>query len=229
MEIKGIVFDLDATLVNLGGYVNWREAHKRATSAYIGANCDEEMVLRCSERGLFNMLNLIREENSSTMLDSEVESIQMVAYDAVESCEKESIGRCELMPGCLIALNWLKKRGYNIGIATSNSQSVAEKILEDEKIDHFFESVVGRRPELKMKPHPDQIFKCLEEMGVEPSHGVMVGDSVRDALAAKKADIFMIAVPSFFTKREALEEAGVNVIIETLNDLPEAILRAELY
>ena len=226
MRIDGLVFDLDATLVNMGGFVDWREAHRRARDAYL-SSCDAEMVLRCSEKGLFNMLNLVRDEISSTLPEEGVWRVQQGAYDAVESCEVESIQRCELMPGCQASLNWLTERGYALGVATSNSQLVAEQILEREGLSHFFTSVIGRRPDLKMKPHPDQILRCLEEMGVERRHSLMVGDSTRDVLAARSADIFVIAVPSYFTKRDALVEAGVDMMIESLSELPEVIMRLE--
>lgn len=227
MRIDGIVFDLDATLVNMGGFVDWREAHRRARDVYLSSDCEEEMVHRYSERGLFNMLNMVRDEISSTLPEEDVWRIQQGAYEAIESCEVESIHRCELMPGCLTTLNWLTERGHKLGIATSNSQSVAEQILEKKELCHFFTSVVGRRTDLKMKPHPDQILRCFEEMGVDQKHGLMVGDSTRDVLAARAAGIYVIAVPSFFTKREALKEAGVDTMIDSLVELPEVIMKLD--
>jgi HAD superfamily hydrolase (TIGR01662 family) len=227
LRIDGVVFDLDATLVNMGGFVDWREAHRRARDAYLSSDCEEEMVSRCSERGLFNMLNLVRDEISSTLPEKDVLKIQQGAYDAIESCEVESIQRCELMPGCLTTLNWLTEQGVKLGIATSNSQRVAEQILEREELRHFFTSVIGRRPDLKMKPHPDQILRCCEEMEIDKKHGLMIGDSTRDVLAARAAGIYVIAVPSFFTKREALQEAGVDMMIDSLGELPEVIMKLD--
>lgn len=219
MAVEGIVFDLDATLVNLGGFVEWREAHRRAVEAYLECGLPEELISRCSGGGLFNMLNLVRDELSQTAPPSFVERIQGRAYDAVEKCEAEGVAKCHLMPGCVSSLEWLREHGVKMGVATSNSQRVAERILEANGIYAFFSAVVGRQPELRMKPHPDQILKCFEEMGVDPSRGVVVGDSVRDIRAAKSAGVYTIAVPSFFTKRQSLEEAGVDVIIEHLGEL----------
>jgi phosphoglycolate phosphatase-like HAD superfamily hydrolase len=75
-----------------------------------------------------------------------------------------------------------------------------------------------------MKPYPDQILKCLEEMRVEPNRSVVVGDSVKDVLAAKSANIIAIAIPSYFTRRQALEDAGADYMIENLKDLPKILL-----
>ena len=222
MDLEGVVFDLDATLVNMGGFVDWKEAHRRARDAYLSTECPEKFVLKYSERGLFNMINLVRDEVSRTMPEK-VEEIQLKAYDAIESCEVESIEDCHLMPGCEDVLDWLEDRGIRMGVATSNSQTVAEEILKRKGIDRYFAAVVGRRPELRMKPHPDQILKCFEMMGVDPSGGVVVGDSVRDVAAAKSAEIYVVAVPAYFTRREAIKEAGADVIIDSLEDLPTVL------
>jgi len=219
-KLEGIVFDLDATLVNLGGFVNWREAHKKAFEAYIKCNCPEDMVQRFSKRGLFNMINLVREENIRTLSSDQVEKIQKMAYDSIEECEAESIEKCELMPGCDPVLEWIKDKRILMGIATSNSEEVAKKILEVKGIEHYFETIVGRRPNMRMKPNPDPIMVCLEEMKVPLENSIMIGDSIKDVKAAKAAGIYVIAVPAFFTKNDALIEAGVDHIIQSLVELP---------
>jgi phosphoglycolate phosphatase len=223
MKVDGVVFDLDATLINLGGFVDWRKAHIMAKEVYLACSCSEEMINRLGKKGLFNMLNMVREENALIMDANEVERIQKKAYETIESCEWEGTPNCHLLPGCSSTLNWLKDQGTRMGVATSNSQDVAEWILDSKNIHGYFSSVVGRRPELRMKPYPDQILKCLEEMMVEPSRSVVVGDSVKDVLAAKSANIVAIAIPSYFTRRQALEEAGADYVIESLEDLPKII------
>jgi phosphoglycolate phosphatase len=74
-----------------------------------------------------------------------------------------------------------------------------------------------------MKPHPDQMLRCLEEMGVDPSLGLMVGDSVKDVQSAKSANVPVVSIPSFFTSREAIESLGADEIIGSLRELPEVI------
>ena len=222
-KLEGIVFDLDATLVNLGGFVNWREAHKKAFETYIKCNCSEVMVQRFSKQGLFNMINLVREENIRTLPQEQAEIIQKMAYDAIEECEVESINKCELMPECDPTLEWIKNRGILMGIATSNSEDVAKKILEVKGIHQYFSAVVGRRPNMRMKPNPDPVNTCLHELKVIPENSIMIGDSIKDVKAAKAAGIYVIAIPAFFTKNDTLIEAGVNHIIKSLDELPQII------
>ena len=35
LNVQGIVFDLDATLINLGGFVEWRKAHEEIVENYL--------------------------------------------------------------------------------------------------------------------------------------------------------------------------------------------------
>lgn len=223
MKIEGVVFDLDATLVNLGGFVDWKKAHRMAEEVYLSCGCPEEMVRQFGKRGLFNMLNLMRDENALTMTGPEVERTQRRVYEVIEICEVEGIGKCHLMPGCTTVLEWLNAHRIRMGVATSNSQRVAEQILLSKGVERFFCAVVGRRPSLRMKPHPDQILRCFEEMGVRRDMGVVVGDSLQDVQAAKLAGISVIAVPSFFTDRDSLLESVVEMIINDLSELPEIL------
>ena len=223
MKVKGIVFDMDATLVNLGGFVDWRHAHHQAKRAYLECGCPPELIEELGERNLFDMMNLVREENVRSMDDEAVRGIQRSVYAAVEACELEGIGQCSLMPGCVEALDWIRSRGLVMGVATSNSELVAEKVLESRGIRGYFSAVVGRRPGLRMKPHQDQILKCLEEMGVDPSQGLVVGDSVKDVQSGKSANVPVVSIPSFFTSREAIERLGADVIIGSLRELSAVI------
>ena len=224
MKLEGIVFDMDGTLVNLGGFVNWNRAYHNAKGAYLESGCPPEMIEGLGESNLFNLMNRVRDENVRSMDDLSVCAIQGSVYSAVEECELEGIDQCRLMPGCFEALDWIRDQGITMGVATSNSELVAERVLESLEIRSYFEVVVGRRPELRMKPYPDQILVCLEEMEVDSSRGLMVGDSVKDVEAAIRAEVPVVAVPSYFTSREAVEGLGADVFIGDLGELPAAVV-----
>lgn len=225
MKVKGIVFDMDGTLANLGGFVDWKHAYHQAKGAYLECGCSPELIEELGERNLFNMMNVVRDENVRSMDDKTVSDIQRSVYAAVEECELEGIKHCSLMPGCVETLDWIWSRGIAMGVATSNSELVAEKVLESRGIGDYFSVIVGRRPELRMKPHPDQILKCLEEMGIDSSHGLVIGDSVEDVQSAKSANVPVVSIPSFFTRREAIERLGADEVIGGLSELPVVIER----
>ena len=82
-----------------------------------------------------------------------------------------------------------------MGICTSNSLKSADAALHLQGLSHYFKAVVGRTVDFPMKPHPAQLVECFRQINVEPSRGVMVGDSHKDIIAGKKAGAFTIGVP----------------------------------
>jgi pyrophosphatase PpaX len=225
-KIKAIVFDLDGTLINLGEYVRWREAHHKAVESYLNSGCDEEKVMSCSANGLFSLLDEMWESLNED--DSqEAFNIQKKTYDEIGQYELEGAKSCSLMKGCTDTLRWLQDQGLLLGICTSNSKDAAIHALKIQNILNYFHSIVGRNPKYRMKPHPDQLLACFQEICVNPSEGVMVGDSHKDVLAGKKAGTFTIAIPVYFTQKDKLKDANPDLIINNLTELPSALQNLE--
>jgi HAD superfamily hydrolase (TIGR01549 family) len=223
-NVDAVVFDLDATLINLGGFVEWRKAHEDIVRTYLEYGCDEENVEACSAKGLFTMLEEMYDINTATHGESRAVEIQKAAYLVLSGYEETGSQRCTKMTGCLEALEWVKESGIPMGICTSNSQKSAELTLRQEGISNYFEAVVGRTTRHRMKPHPDQLLECYRMLGVKPARGVIVGDSHKDVIAGKAVGSYTIAVPVYFTKVERILEAGVDRVIDSLAELPQALM-----
>ena len=111
-----------------------------------------------------------------------------------------------------------------MGVCTRNSQTAAEEALREHGLYSYFEAVVGCTTMHRMKPHPDQLLECYRILKVEPSRGVIVGDSHTDVVMGKAVGSYAIAVPMYFSRVEKMKEAGVDRIIESLAELPEALM-----
>ncbi|MCW4049434.1 MAG: HAD-IA family hydrolase [Candidatus Bathyarchaeota archaeon] len=220
-KIEAIVFDLDATLVNLGGKVEWRQAHQDIVQAYIEHGCDEDDVQACSVKGLFTMLEEMWEINKGNRDDAE--EVQKNAYQILSDYEQHGSQQSELMEGCIETLDWVKEQGLPMGVCTSNSQESAEKAIEVQGLAHYFEAVIGRSTLHRMKPYPDQLLACFEKLGVKASNGVMIGDSHKDVLAGKAAGSYTVAIPVYFTRLDRVKEAKPDVIINSLHELPNTL------
>jgi HAD superfamily hydrolase (TIGR01549 family) len=224
LKIKGIVFDLDATLIDLGEHVRWREAQGEVVGAYRACGCSEEMILSCTSKGLFNLIHEMETRLVATRSKEEIEELRSRIWGVLDGYEAEGIEICGFMPGTRETLGWLRDQGVKMAVCTSNSGGVAKKILDRLEVSQFFQSVIGRTPGLLMKPHPDQVLACFKEMGVNPRDGVMVGDSHNDVLAGKAAGARAIAIPVYFTNKVAMESAKPDVTVKSMQDLPEALL-----
>ena len=222
-HIDGIVFDLDATLVNLGGFVDWRKAHDGIVENYLRHECDVSTVKDCSALGLFNMLEQMNQHLKEERGETKAREIQDSAYDILSKYEQIGVNSCTLMDGCLDILEWLKENHYPLGVCTSNSLKSAELALKLQRIRDYFEVVVGRTVDVPMKPDPAQLKMCFDEMRVNPRQGMMVGDSHKDVIAGKKLGAYTVGIPVHFTRVDLMKEAGVDFILDNLSELKSVI------
>jgi HAD superfamily hydrolase (TIGR01509 family) len=217
--LDGAVFDLDATLVDLGGHVSWSNAKKEVMESYLSFGCDEEHLNICANEGLFPLLNNMWSNLSQDSRD-DAHRIQSHVYSILELYELRGVEKCKPLEGAIRALEWLRERNIPVGLCTSNSQTTAVAVLEKCQLEEYFSSIIGRTPGVKMKPHPEQLIKVFNELGVDPRRGVMIGDSPGDMIAGKRIGAYTIGIPSPFRLPEDLVEAGADVILESINNLP---------
>ena len=224
LTIRGVVFDLDATLIDLGEHVSWREAQGEIIEAYRACGCSEDDLVQCSTKGLFNLMHEMDSRLTTMKSLKDVKRIRKDIWEVLDRYEGEGVEKCGFMPGTLETLDWLKTKGIKMGVCTSNSGNVSEQVLAKLGVSEYFDSVIGRTVGLLMKPHPDQVLACFKEMRVTPREGVMVGDSHNDVIAGKTAGARTIAIPVYFTRKEAMEAAKPDAVVKSMRELPNALL-----
>lgn len=222
-RLDAIVFDMDATLVDLGGFVEWKQAHEEIVDAYLNYDCDPALVQECNAKGLFNMLELMYEQLQKERGQEEAYKIQESVYNILSEYELTGADSCTLMDGCVGVLDWLKEEEIPLGICTSNSPKSAETALRLQGIRDYFKVVVGRTVDHPMKPNPAQLKICYEKLEANPKNSIMVGDSHKDIIAGKSLGAYTVGIPVYFTRLDLMKEAGVDVIIESLNELRQII------
>ena len=80
---------------------------------------------------------------------------------------------------------------------------------------------------IRKKPAPDMVFSIMEHLGHKPAECVYVGDSEVDIETAKNAGIDCLSVTWGFRTPTFLKENGASRIIDTMEELEEAILKTE--
>lgn len=145
--------------------------------------------------------------------------------DAIRAAEKplymEMIDEVAPMPGARGLIEALTERGHRVVLASS------AKAVE---VDHYLD-LLGARDLVdgwttgddveETKPGPDLVEAALEQAG---AHGgergaVLVGDSVWDCEAARRAGIESIGLLTGGFAEERLLEAGATCVFESLEDL----------
>jgi phosphoglycolate phosphatase len=92
-------------------------------------------------------------------------------------------------PGVQTGLRQLVEAGHTLALLTNKPGDPSREILRHFKIEDHFSSVIGGGDVAHLKPEPDGVFQCLEEVGMALSDAWMVGDHYTDLSVAKNAGI----------------------------------------
>ncbi len=124
-------------------------------------------------------------------------------------------------------LSVLTEAGKTLLVATSKPQIFAEKILSHFGLDKYFTHICGvalQAPRGYSKA--DVIREALSAARVtDLSTAVMIGDRHHDIDGAKAVGIASIGVLYGYGDREEHEAAGADMIVESVAELQEALLK----
>jgi HAD superfamily hydrolase (TIGR01509 family) len=206
------LFDLDGTLVDsvYQHVLAWHEAIE-----HVGV---ELSVWRIHRRvgmsgGLLTSA-LLRE----TGLEITAELI-----DRLQRLHTEAYGRrsheIRPLPGACDLLSRLTQSGIPWAIATSGHMATAKPAIEALDLDPTLVPVVTRNQVEHAKPDPDLFLAAADRLGTDISNAVVVGDSIWDLLAARRARALGVGLLSGGYGEEELERAGAYRVYEDPRDL----------
>ena len=85
-------------------------------------------------------------------------------------------------------------RGYRVGCVTNSAGVIARAVLDAKGLTPLLDIVLGADQVARAKPAPDLVLAAMAELGTEPSHTVLVGDSRYDVACARAAGVAAIVV-----------------------------------
>ena len=105
-------------------------------------------------------------------------------------------------------------------LATNDERKDTEAILNHLGMEGLFDTILCAGEVNLPKPHPETIFSICRQLGINPKETVMVGDSVADMMAGKKAGVALTVgiLEGGVTPREELEKVA-DMVVESIRDL----------
>jgi HAD superfamily hydrolase (TIGR01509 family) len=198
--VPALLFDLDGTLIDsvYQHVIAWR-----AALTTVGIDLS---VWRIHRRigmsgGLF--VSALLRETGVSLTQTEIEQLQSFHARAY----LEHVDSVRALPGAAELLSYLSEREVPWAIATSGRMETARSSL----------AMLGLPDDTPMitrdvvrfaKPDPDLFLAAAQLVGVDPRHCMVVGDSVWDLLAARRAGALGIGLQSGGYGREELERTG---------------------
>jgi HAD superfamily hydrolase (TIGR01509 family) len=206
------LFDLDGTLVDsvYQHVLAWHEALEQ-----VGIELSVWRIHRKigMSGGLF--ANALLRETGLEITTELVERLQLLHAESYARRSKE----IRPLPGATELLAELTGVGAPWAIATSGRLASAQPTLDALGVDPARVPVVTRDQVQHAKPDPDLFLKAAERLGVDVTRAVIVGDSIWDLLAARRARALGVGVLSGGYGREELERAGAYRVYDDPRDL----------
>jgi phosphoglycolate phosphatase len=185
------IFDMDGTLVDSGPMIANTINYVRQN---IGLNeLDQEIIL-------FEVNN--PKSNPSDFFyntpDFTKEQIDLFEYYYNQHCIDDVVLFDEIKP----LLEALKKDKKILAVATNASTIFAKKILSYVGIEDLFSLIVGADKVKNPKPNKEMVEYILKTLNIQNKKSILIGDSLKDTMSAKKAGVDGILVNWGFTKHK---------------------------
>jgi HAD superfamily hydrolase (TIGR01509 family) len=133
----------------------------------------------------------------------------------------------ELRPGIEEYLAASRRHGLRRAIVSSSSRHWVDSHLRRLEQALGWDAICTADGDpARAKPAPTLYLEALDALGVAPGEAIAFEDSPNGVLAAKKAGVFCVAVPNEVTRELGLEEAGADLVLDSLADLPPEELLA---
>ncbi|MCK4608075.1 MAG: HAD-IA family hydrolase [Gammaproteobacteria bacterium] len=173
-----VIFDWDGTIMDTAVFI----------VKSIQATAEELQAPIPTSSAIHNTIGLNLEDMVKVLFSD-------VTYSRFLECYKDhshQVAESELFAGTVETLEHLIKTDHVLAVATSKYRNELEKVLAEHDLKHLF-SAIRCGDDGFPKPNARMITSILDELYVEKSGAVMVGDSEYDMLLANNAKIDSIA------------------------------------
>lgn len=211
MATPAFLFDLDGTLVDsvYQHVLAWREALEKAGLPLAVWRIHRRIGM---SGGLF--VNALARETGRHFSAEETDRIQQWHADAF----RQYAGQVRPLPGARELMAYLAESKVPHAIATSGYRESARRSADTLGIGAEI-PLISRDQVARAKPDPDLFLAAAEALHVPIEHSIVVGDSIWDLLAARRARALGVGLLSGGYGEDELQQAGAYRVYQDPADL----------
>jgi phosphoglycolate phosphatase len=178
MKIKGVVFDLDGTLI---------DSRKDILSAFSYA-FEKLGKVKPDDEKLVHTIGERLEECFRSFLGDDENLLKEAALLFREYYEENYLCKTKPFEGVNELLKTLSK-SHKLAITTMKKGLYARRIVEAFKWNDCFQSVIGAEEGYKPKPDKGMLLKAIDDISLKRNEVIYVGDTIVDYEMAKNAEV----------------------------------------
>jgi len=211
---KAILWDNDGVLVDTERF--YYLANKKFLSRY-GVDLTEELFRELYLTQSIGAWHLIPQVDSKPIDISEYKKERNAIYLKMLQSEDFSIDGVEE------TLKALKEQ-YIMGIVTSSRREHFEMIHSRTGFTRFFKLILTNEDYDKSKPDPEPYLKALEMLETGSKDGLVIEDSERGLIAAKRAGMTCWVIPNHLSSHGDFSRA--DKILSNIGEVAELLLES---
>ena len=127
------------------------------------------------------------------------------------------------MEGAVELVKSLHEQGYKMAIVSTKLKKTVEMGLEQNGMDPYFDVIIGCDEVKNGKPDPEGILTACQMLNEGHDRVIYVGDTSTDIEAATRAGVFSVGYVFDPERREQLENAKPNRVIEHLGEIEDLL------
>ncbi len=214
-KAKAFMFDLDGTLIESA--VDFIKLKRETISHLSKLGVDTEGL--SEKMRSYEIMARVKELDAQGRLKLPYSTIVSEVTSVWNKVELETVDKTEKISGADDALRMLKSRKVGVGVITRGCRAYATEALRVAQLLSFVDVIVGRDDTEEAKPSPEPLLRAMDALGVEPRETVMVGDTVEDAICARRAGVPFVGVLTGLSDREALTSMGGVRVLGSIGEL----------
>lgn len=206
MKFKGVLFDLDGTLIDTSNLII--RSFQHTFNLHYGRPLTPEEVYAFFGKPLKAALEHYG-PGKVEELTRTYREFNLAHHDQLTTG----------FSGVPETIQTLYNAGILMAIVTSKTKSTAIRGLKLFDMDKYFSVVIGHEECQKHKPEPEPVLLALEKLNLAPADCLMLGDSPFDLISAREAGVKTAAVRWTEIAWDSLLAENPDYILHTIEDL----------
>lgn len=215
MKFKGIIFDLDGTLVN--SLEDISDAMNKVLQGLNFPTHTYDTYQYFIGSGLRNLVSKALPATNNS--DDQIEiCFECMINEYREMCTLKT----KPYDGIVELLENLTSQNIKMAVFSNKADELTKKIASEIFPNHF-DQAVGLSTEALKKPNPFEALEIGKKWNLKPEEILFVGDSDIDMQTAVNANMFPVGVTWGYRTEEELKNSGARLVINQASDLIQMV------